>query len=239
MAWNEEKAMEAALSLKRGEQKGFEFFFNALYKTLRFRSFVILKDEFWADDIVEGSFIKLWQERQTIDAHPKVITSWLYTTVKNDSLNKKTTNSIRHKNEKNCSSLIDLITPETDHALIKAEVYRELYDNIDSLPIGCRRILKLLFLEGLSIKEIATKLSLTPSCIKTQKARALTLLRKKYKVSPELIQQKNERWVKAIYFSRSKNNGRSSKLYGMNICSIWNIRNGVAWASITKDFKDG
>lgn len=233
MAWNEGKALEAALSFQKGEQKGFEFFFNSLYAPLRYHAYKILKDDFWMDDIIESSFIKLWDNRGTLN-NPKVISAWLYTTVKNESLHKIQGVVLREKNENKYYESRDLLTHETDYDLIKTEVHRKLYESVNSLPQACGRILKLLFFDGLTVSEICTKLKLSSSCIKTQKARGLMLLRKKYNVSIESVRQKQERWIRSVYLNCITDKSFTHKLYGIDSNTIMSIRNGRTWKHITE-----
>src|ERR1044071_8998431 len=69
-------------AFQRGEEKGFTYFFNELYPALLYFAFRILNDKAASKDIVEDSFIKIWERHSSFN-HPKVIKSWLYTTVRN------------------------------------------------------------------------------------------------------------------------------------------------------------
>ena len=68
-------------------------------------------------------------------------------------------------------------------AVLKAEVWGEVYRAIASLPEGCRNVFKLSYLEGLKNQEIADELKISINTVKTQKARALELL--KLRLKPE------------------------------------------------------
>ena len=58
---------------------------------------------------------------------------------------------------------------------------RHLKDSIDSLPEQCRVIFRLSRFDGLSVREIAGKLDLSPRTVETQIYRALKMLRKDMK----------------------------------------------------------
>ena len=170
-------------AFQRGEEKGFTYFFNALYPALLYYAFRILGDKPTAEDVVEESFIKIWERHSTF-THPKVIKAWLYTTVRNGCLNRlqQQQRAINQQDQ-----LAKLSEGEYEsfalHEIIRAEVIRELHENIESLPTACRQIFKMLYIQGKTVREIAEELKLSISTIKNQKARGLGLLRKRY---PEL-----------------------------------------------------
>lgn len=166
-------------SFQRGEKKGFEYFFNELYPALLYYGFRILNDVAVAEDVVAESFVKIW-ERHTTFSHHKVIKSWLYTTVRNGCLNKLQQRKRVDIAKKQVAQFM-----EGEHEtfvlreMIRAEVIRELYQKIETLPKACCQIFKMLYIEGKSAREISQELNLSISTIKNQKARGLTLLRDK------------------------------------------------------------
>lgn len=234
MEWNKQKALEAALAFQRGEQEGFEFFFNHLYYQLYHYTYKILKDNINSEDCVEVAFIKLWEHRSKLN-YPWIIKSWLYTAVKNECLiilSKRKTEQVKQE------SIIQLAITEAEgieSAIIKTEVYRELYSHINELPPSCQRILRMIFLEKLSANDVSKKLSLHISAVKTQKARGLMLLRKKYNISKEQVEAKEYRWVKSVFFDSRTNTSRAN-LYGISRQAVRSIRKADLYKNITKDF---
>ena len=71
---------------------------------------------------------------------------------------------------------------EKDHFtnIITVETTRLLLEGVDSLPTEWSKVFKLLYLEGKTIKEVAKELNLSLSTVKTQKARGLTAMRRKF-----------------------------------------------------------
>jgi RNA polymerase sigma-70 factor (ECF subfamily) len=63
--------------------------------------------------------------------------------------------------------------------IIKAEALVLIKQAIEALPEGCRTVLKLAFFEGLKNEQIALELGISINTVKTQKQRALQLLRLK------------------------------------------------------------
>jgi RNA polymerase sigma-70 factor (family 1) len=167
-------------AFQRGEERGFNYFFNLLYPALTYYAFRILNDKFAAEDVVGESFVKIWERHSTF-SHPKVIKSWMYTTVRNGCLNKlQQQQRTQAQQQLLARQLEDNHETYVLHEIIRAEVLRELYQNIETLPTACRQIFKMLYIQGKSVREIAEELELSISTIKNQKARGLALLRKRF-----------------------------------------------------------
>lgn len=177
MGWNDEEAVRAVLSFQRGEEKGFTYFFNLLYSSLHYYAVRIVNDTDTAEDVVEESFIKIWERHSTF-TNPKVVRSWMYTTVKNGALGRLQQFSRDEKRNNDIGYNGELIEPSIENKMIQAEVYGELMNHIDDLPTGCKRIFKLLYKEGMSSREASEALNLSISTIKNQKARGIGLILK-------------------------------------------------------------
>lgn len=174
----EKTIQDYVLSFQRGEEAGFAYFFNSLYSSLLYYATRILENQADAEDIVEDSFIKVW-EKHTTFSNPKVIKAYLYTTVKNTCINFLRREQRMQQREQDLSR-----HGENDyenfvlHEMIRAEVIREIHANIESLPGACRRVFKMLYIQGKSVREIAEELQVSVSTIKSQRAKGLILLRK-------------------------------------------------------------
>lgn len=72
--------------IKSGDQKTFKKLFEQFYTNLCNFSYLIIKDRFIAEDIVQSVFIRIWEIKDHLDIHTS-IKSYLYSSVKNASLN--------------------------------------------------------------------------------------------------------------------------------------------------------
>ncbi len=61
--------------------------------------------------------------------------------------------------------------------VLRAEVLQEIYAEVESLPGRCGQIFKLLFIEGLPTDQIAERFGINVQTVRTQKARAICLIR--------------------------------------------------------------
>jgi RNA polymerase sigma-70 factor (ECF subfamily) len=61
--------------------------------------------------------------------------------------------------------------------MVEAETYHQLYSAINHLPPRCRQIFELFYFHDKAIKEIAEELGISVNTVKTQKQRAVQMLR--------------------------------------------------------------
>jgi len=162
----------------------FESLFKEYYPRLVLYAFEIIKDRAQAEDLVQEAFVKYWKGSCEVADNPVAIKNYLYTTVRNSALN-----VIRHEKVKQkYSRQVDSESAEERtalNALIQSEVLAGLAKALQSLPEGCQRISYMSFLEGMKNDEIARELGVSVNTVKTQKRRAVQLLR--LKLDPEVV----------------------------------------------------
>lgn len=164
-------------SFKRGEEKGFNFFFREYYASLCYFSNSIIKDEAAAEDISTESFIKLWERCGEFESSNHV-RAFLYKVVRNASIDWIRKNKKVQDYTKEQSYLGEISEASIQQHLIAAETYREVLASIERLPTKCRTIFKMIYLEGKDYTQIAKELGLSINTIRVQKARALAILRR-------------------------------------------------------------
>ncbi|MVZ65797.1 sigma-70 family RNA polymerase sigma factor [Sphingobacterium sp. DK4209] len=139
-------------------------------------------------DIVQDTFVKILDKNIALPDHENAVKSYLYTAVRNASLN-----YTRHLKISEAYNLENPIQEVSDEdvldAIISAEALNKLYTAIQSLPKGCQEVCRLTYLEGKSNSEVAELCGVSINTIKTQKKRSLELLRGR--LSPSLATLKN------------------------------------------------
>ncbi|WP_185716265.1 RNA polymerase sigma-70 factor [Larkinella knui] len=161
-----------------------EGLFKEFYDRLVYFSLQLVRDQAQAQDLVQDAFITYWQERESVLQNRIAIKNYLYTTVRNASLN-----VIRHGKVVN-AYVEQQGTAEPEElsimdAIISSEVIAEIHIAIAALPENYRQISVMSYLEGKKNQEIADELGLSINTVKKQKHRALELLR--LRLSPELF----------------------------------------------------
>jgi len=160
------------------DKRQFDVVFRQLYQPLCYFAFNYLKDRDLAEDVVQGVFLNLLNLDQTYESgnHLK---QYLYKSVRNACLNEINRLSIHEE-------IIDKIKPDEYQAdneadffqtVVRAEVYREIIDAIESLPKECKRIFKMAYIENLDNQEISDKLAISINTVKSQKNNAKKRLR--------------------------------------------------------------
>jgi RNA polymerase sigma-70 factor (ECF subfamily) len=162
----------------------FDLIFKKYYPRLCHFAFQILKNKASAEDIVQEAYVKYWEQKDTVSAQETSVKSFLYNTVKHACFN-----MIRHEkvvevylNRQDSSPVDDV---QVINLMIRSEVLGEIYRALSTLPPQCQRISKMSFLDGMKNLEIAQELNISVNTVKTQKQRALQLLR--LKINPELF----------------------------------------------------
>lgn len=163
----------------------FEEIYRELYKNLLYYCFKIIKDREDAKDIVEESYIKLW-DNKVIEINyeniscKRICTSWLYTTVHNASINYLELAERRRKKAGDIEkSYYSSQIPSEEHIIIERETIRLMQSGINRLPPECKKIFKYLYIDGLTVRNIHEVTGLSISTIKNQKGRGLELLKKR------------------------------------------------------------
>ncbi|MFT3824398.1 MAG: RNA polymerase sigma-70 factor [Chitinophagaceae bacterium] len=162
--------------LKAGSTKAFDYFFRLFYGPLCLFAERILKERGAAQDIVEETFVKLWHKHTDFETALN-IKAFLYITTRNACLNQLKLMQREKLTKKQLAYLSDDNQDFVLNEITRAEVLREIYQEIEKLPTQCRKIFKMSYLDGLKNHEIAEQMHISINTVKNQKVRALQLLK--------------------------------------------------------------
>lgn len=129
-----------------------------------------------AEDIIENSFIKLWEKREQMESEAG-LRGYLYKTVYHGCL--RWLEREKKKGEVYRVYKVDNVFEENGHIenMIRAETLRRVKEAMEELPSECRKVFMKLFVEGKSVVEAAAELKVAVSTVKNQKARGIKILR--------------------------------------------------------------
>ena len=169
---------EAVFAFLKGREEGFDALFHRYYPPLRYLAQDLLGSHAAAEDIVSDSFVKLWERRGRLGTSGS-IRAWLYTTVQNACIY-----VLRREKLKMLHLAYTKRSGEGQerpvlHRLIEAETLHRLHTALKTLPPKCGKVLRMYYLEEKSLQEIAAELNLSLSTVKSQKGRAVELLKKR------------------------------------------------------------
>ena len=146
----------------------FETHFRRLYLPLGMYAMRIVGDADDAEDIVEDTFVKVWQ---SVSSGMEVadFSAFMYRSVRN-----RCVSFLRSKVEHEDVSLIPDVSEEViDTSMRDARIWRA----IDDLPEKCREIFLMSKRDGYSNAEIADELGISIKTVKNQMTKAFSRLR--------------------------------------------------------------
>lgn len=176
--------MEKLLQNHYSSENLAEELFKRYYTRFCYFAYQLLKDEKVAEDIVQDAFVAFWRNRQLISENPVAIKNYFYSSIRNACYN-------IHRHAKVQARFQQIYQPEISEdpklleSIIRAEIMDSIYDAIKLLPPSCCKIFRLGYLEGLSNPQIAEELGISINTVKTQKRRALIMLRTR--LNPEVV----------------------------------------------------
>ncbi|MCT4588163.1 MAG: RNA polymerase sigma-70 factor [Carboxylicivirga sp.] len=170
------------VAISKGSELAFNDLFDHYYDMLLYFSLRYLNDDEEAKEVVQDTFVKLWENRSSL---PEVlnIRNYLHTMVKNNCLNVLKKNELILKNRK------ELLWKEMEYryqALERMqygdvefeELRTKIEEAINKLPVHYKDVFKLNRFENLKYKEIAVRLNISEKTVEYHMSKALSLLRK-------------------------------------------------------------
>jgi RNA polymerase sigma-70 factor (ECF subfamily) len=163
--------------LKSGDPDSFSDIFSAYYKDLVFFAYSFTHELSSAEDIVQDTLVKLWEDHEKLNVTVS-LKSILLKTIQNKCIDWH-----RHRKIVNNSStyIIDnspLYEYDTDNYVLRSELERMIDKAIEDLPEKFKEAFELNRFEGLKYQEIAIKLNVSIRTIEVRISKALELLRK-------------------------------------------------------------
>ena len=159
---------------KIGDESGLRLLFDLYYSPLCVYAYKYFDSFEKAEDIVQETFITLWEKNRLIDFTGS-IKSYLFTIVRNNSINQIRKDS-RFRFEEIENQAYSII--EDKFEPLELEERREkLYREIDQLPNQCKKVFEAIVFEKLKYAEVAEELNVSVNTVKTHYSRALKQLR--------------------------------------------------------------
>lgn len=155
------------------EMEAYKKLYSLLCSRLIHFSASIVYSYHLAEEIVSDVFVMLWQKRRQLQ-HVNNPLVYLYVSTKNLSLNSL---QQQKKHQHARLDMLDVnalsILPDAEHNLVSAEVSLRIEQAVRSLPARCQLIFRLIKLDGLSYKEVAALLDISPKTVDAQLAIAV------------------------------------------------------------------
>lgn len=165
-------------ALKQDDELAFNFLYDKHYKSLVAFITIYTRNKVLSEDIVQQSFILLWNKRQDMQftGCPK---NYLYTIAYNQFVDhyRKSVRKNYLLEELRVELLQNLI--EEDEDILDKRI-NKLKKTIEELPPKCKKILLMSKQQGLKYKEIADRLDISPRTVEEQVRIAFKKIRKAF-----------------------------------------------------------
>lgn len=163
--------------LKSGDDAVMELVYRKFANRVFDVAHFVLKDTGWSEDIVQEVFIKLWNNRESLDEE-RELWPFVYTITKRETLNKLKSMNTSKKAFENLLLLATNKSESADRILENKELGHNILQQVGKLPSQQRAVFVLGKIDGDSQQEIAEKLNLSKNTVKNHMAQALRSLRK-------------------------------------------------------------
>lgn len=162
--------------LKLGDEDAFDYLFNFYYPGLIVYANRFLMNNSLAQEIVQGVFLKLWQDRKYIEINSSV-KSYIFQSVRNKCLD-----ILKHRKIRDdyARKVLDEQEPSNDvtwDTYVESELYVILIHEIEKLPPECQKVFRYSRIRNFTNREIAEKLGISVKTVENQISKALKILR--------------------------------------------------------------
>lgn len=171
-------------SVSNGDELAFRILFHRYRSKLYKFSLRYVKSVDVAEDIIQDTFLKIWEQRQALQPELN-FEAYLFRIGRNQIFNefKKST----HQAAFEAFTLQNITDNRQTEWEVIAQNYQELLQSaLELLPPQRRQIFQLSRIEGLSHEEIAQKLNLSKNTIKVQINKALKSIRESLEMNSEV-----------------------------------------------------
>lgn len=164
------------LSLKLGREDAFKEVYRRFSPRVQAFAARILLDSFAAEEVVQDTFVNIWDYRQKID--PEVpFQSLLFTIAKNNVLNVLRRQRQQLRNHRQYSLSMEVSRNLTEEDILLKEYFKIADDVVEQLPPQRKAIFKMSRYEGKSYDEIALALGISKDTVRNQIVKSLKTIR--------------------------------------------------------------
>lgn len=168
------------ITLKAGDLTAFEMLFRTYYQPLCNYAFTFVQDRDEAEEIVQSTFLNIWEKRESLSIHTGV-KPYLYAMVRNACLNVLKHEKIKQQHAAMEMAVAERSTESVARTVMASELETKIYQAMDRLPEQCRLIFKLSRFEELKYAEIAQQLNISTKTVENQMGKALRIMREQLK----------------------------------------------------------
>jgi RNA polymerase sigma-70 factor (family 1) len=162
--------------IRQNDTDAFRSLYNRYSKKIYFFSLKYLNNSVEAEELVQSVFINLWENRKSLDATNSV-KSYIYKAAVNYIYNYLRKKTIRTRFIESEIQKGEIHSDLTYEQVFLHDLERSINSVVETLPSQQQKIFRLSRYEGLTHKEIASKLDLSVRTVENQMYRVLKVLK--------------------------------------------------------------
>jgi len=172
--------------LKHQDVKAFEAIYDRFHDCLYIHALRILEVDYLAADVLQETFISLWEFREKLD--PSInLKSWLYACIRFRCIDQIRKERTRKEYINRLGSIQEGNVFSCDRHLLEKELDREIQIEIETLPKQTRKVMELKYRAGLNTREISQILASSIDTIQKQLKFAKKKLKKRFPIGVILV----------------------------------------------------
>ena len=164
--------------LKSGDPDSFSFIFSTYFRDMVFFAYSFTHELNAAEDIVQDTFVKLWEDHEKLNVVVS-LKSVLLKTIQNKCIDWHRHNKVVNIHSDYIIDNSPLYDYDTDNYVLKSELEGIIENAVSTLPGNIKEAFEMNRYEGLKYQEIAVILNVSVRTIEVRIGKALDLLRRK------------------------------------------------------------
>jgi RNA polymerase sigma-70 factor, ECF subfamily len=162
--------------LKARDEKGLRILYDHYAAALYGVIFRVVNDKETAEDVLQETFVKIWNNTASYDASKGRLYTWLLNIARNTAIDKTRSKGFRQEGQ--VRSIEDFVyTVEKQHNSATAVDHIGLRKVVDTLKPEQRQLIDLLYFGGFTQSEAAEQLGIPLGTVKTRVKAAMAKLR--------------------------------------------------------------
>lgn len=164
--------------LKQSDRNAFNALFRQFSARLYHFAYSYLKSAEEAEEIVQDTFIRIWERRESIDTAYS-FSGFIFTVAHNMILNR--IRKIRNENSYKASFARTTVNQQnqTEEEVLAADLQRVQQEALVELPLKRKMIYQMIREDGMTYKQVAEKLNISVKTVEWQMAEAIKHFRAK------------------------------------------------------------
>lgn len=205
------------------EEAGFNSIVRDYSRRLEKIAYHITGNQPASEDIVQESFLKLWQQRNSVKIQHPV--AWLYKVVSNDAYKHLKKESLKSRLVKHLLAVNLISHNEAEERLTRKEMATCLNKVSEKLPERQREVYRLRLEKGLQRDEIASHLNISPNTVKVHLLRAHQFMKEHLAIVSLFIIFS---CINILFFHNGNTEKRENDLYRLKSSNDFTNRKSIA-----------